>query len=200
MLRCHKQPFGWIFVSRMIGIICFLIVVVLAKILSTFLSPESMLLKVINGVLFANFWLILVIAIILFVADIFGAFPFPLNLPSPIIRAFGSIFCIAFIISIFQWFDGTFATTLVDLFWFPSLILIPLLFLVVIASGYYEIMQQLWWQPKITSDPDGQIVHQAAVDSDIPIPNAKSWEEIGMEFRLMLYDLLHRFRQEIKRK
>jgi hypothetical protein len=200
MLQCRKQPFGWIFVSRMIGIICFLIVVVLAKILSTFLSPESMLLKAINGILFANFWLILVIAVILFVADIFGAFLFPLNLPAPIIRAFGSIFCIAFIISIFQWFDGTFATTLVDLFWFPSLILIPLLFLVVIASGYYEIMRQLWWQPKITPDPDGQVVHQAAVDSDIPVPNAKSWEEIGVEFRLMLYDLLHRFRQEIKRK
>ena len=199
MLRCRKQPLGWVFVSRMIGILCFLIVVVLAKILASFLPPESMVLTAINGLLFANFWLILTIAIILFVADIFGAFPFPLNLPAPIIRAFGSIFCIAFIISIFQWIDNTFGTALVDLFWFPSLILIPLLFILVIASGYYEIMRELWWQPKTDQDPDGQVVHQAAVESFQPPSDAKSWEEIGAEFRLMLYDLMHRFRQEFRK-
>ena len=199
MLRCRKQPLGWVFVSRMIGILCFLIVVVLTKILASFLPPESMVLTAINGLLFANFWLILTIAIILFVADIFGAFPFPLNLPAPIIRAFGSIFCIAFIISIFQWIDNTFGTALVDLFWFPSLILIPLLFILVIASGYYEIMRELWWQPKTDQDPGGQVVHQAAVESFQPPSDAKSWEEIGAEFRLMLYDLMHRFRQEFRK-
>jgi hypothetical protein len=185
----------------MIGIICFLIIVVLAKILTTFLSPGSVILSVIEGVLFANFWLLLLIAIIMFVADIFGAFPFPLNLPFPIIRAFGSIFCVAFILSVFQWVDGYFKTQLYQLFWWPSLILIPLLFLLVLASGYYEIMRQLWWQPKAEEDADEQVVHQApAVYPDPSVSDVKSWEEIGAEFRLTLYDLLHRFRQEIKRK
>jgi hypothetical protein len=205
MLRCRKQPFGWVFVSRMIGIISFLIVVVLAKILTTFLSPDSIFLKVIEGVLFANFWLLLLIAVIMFVADIFGAFPFPLNLPSPIIRAFGTIFCIAFIISVFQWFDTTFGTRLFELFWIPSLILIPILFLIVLASGYFEIMRQLWWMPKLDDEENDQIVHQAPVanpgrQADDTLADVKSWEEIGIEFRLMLYDLMHRYRQEIKRK
>jgi hypothetical protein len=201
MVRCQKSPLGWVFVSRMTGIICFLIIVVLAKILTTFLSPNSVFQNVIEGILFANFWLLLLIAIIMFLADIFAAFPFPLNLPFPIIRAFGSIFCVAFILSIFEWVDGYFHTMLYQLFWWPSLILIPLLFLLVLASGYYEIMRQLWWLPKIENEPDGQVVHQAvSVNPDTDVSDVKSWEEIGAEFRLTLYDLLHRFRQEIKRK
>jgi hypothetical protein len=81
----------------------------------------------------------------------------------------------------------------------------PLVFLIVLASGYFEIMRQLWWMPKLDDEEDDLIVHQAkAVNSDSPasdtLSDAKSWEEIGIEFRLMLYDLMHRFRQEIKRK
>ena len=47
-------------------------------------------------------------------------------------------------------------------------------------------------------------IRSQAVNSDAladdTLSDAKSWEEIGIEFRLMLYDLMHRFRQEIKRK
>jgi hypothetical protein len=202
MVRCHKRPFGWVFASRMIGIICFLIIVVLAKILTTILSSNSIYQKVIEGVLFANFWWFLLILVILFIADIFGAFPFPLNLPYPIIRAFGSIFCIALILIVFQWIDRTFNTMFYQLFLLPSLILIPLLFLIVLASGYYEIMRQLWWVPRTDTDTESSpVIPQAPpAPAEVDSSNAKSWEEIGAEFRLVLYDLLHRFRQEIKRR
>ena len=62
----------------MIGIISFLIVVVLANILLNYISND--LYKSGVGFLNSNFWLLLLIGIIIFVADIFGAFPFPLNL------------------------------------------------------------------------------------------------------------------------
>jgi hypothetical protein len=63
-------------------------------------------------------------------------------------------------------------------------------------------MRQLWWQPRRDVAEDGQVIHEshADVSPDDRVSDAKSWEEIGMEFRLMLYDILHRFRQEIKRK
>ena len=78
----------------MIGIICFLIVVVLANILTYYVGSQVYH----SGVTFVNenFWLLLLIAIILMIADLFGAFPFPLNLPAPIVKAIGSVFCIAF--------------------------------------------------------------------------------------------------------
>ena len=53
MGRYRNRSLGWVFVSRMIGIICFLIVVVLAKILTTFISPQSVYYNAIEGILFA---------------------------------------------------------------------------------------------------------------------------------------------------
>jgi len=201
MSQYRNKPLSWIFVSRMIGIICFLIVVVLANILKYYMSSPVYQ----SGVMFLNenFWLFILIAIIFLVADLFGAFPFPLNLPAPIIRAFGSVFCIAVIQIVFQWVDGISGTTLYHFFWLTSFILVPLVFLIVLASGYYEIMRQLWWQPKLEHQPgsDTLVLHEEPPGKATQtVSDMKSWEEIGLEFRLMLYDIIHRFREDIQKK
>jgi hypothetical protein len=185
----------------MIGIICFLIVVVLANIL-TFYVPNPVYQ---SGVMFlnANFWLFILIAIIFLAADLFGAFPFPLNLPAPIIRAFGSVFCIAFILIIFQWLDSIYGTTLYQFFWLTSFILVPIVFLIVLASGYYEIMRNLWWQPRLEHEPESETVvfHEETAGQVLQnTSDTKSWEEVGLEFRLMLFDIFHRFREDIPKK
>ncbi len=199
MLWNRNNSVSWVFVSRMTGIICFLIVVVLANILTYYVeSPVYH-----SGVTFLNenFWLLLLISIILLVADLFGAFPFPLNLPAPIIRAFGSVFCIAFVLSVFQWVDLYFRTTLYQFFWVLAFLVVPLVFLIVLATGYFDIMRRLWWQPNLDDDPGVNVVHKDTIGkTESPLSNAKSWEEIGAEFRMMLFDIIHRFRQEIKKK
>lgn len=198
-MQNRTKSFGWVFASRMIGIICLLIVIVLANIL-TFYIPNPFFHE---GVSFINenFWLLLLIAVILFAGAIFRVFPFPLNLPAPIIQAIGSVFCIAFILRLFQWIDPV---TLYPMFWYLSFIIVPLVFLIVLAGGYYRIMHQLWWQsrPDESADEQVQVAHEVSGQgtAGIPVTDAKSWEEIGGEFRLMLYDIIHRFRQEIKRK
>jgi hypothetical protein len=200
MGRNRNNSLGWVFVSRMIVIICFLIVVVLAKILTTFAIPGGLFQNTVEGILFANFWLLLLMAIILLIADIFGAFPFPLNLPAPIIRAFGCVFCIAFVLSVFQWVDSTYGTTLSQFFWVLAFLIVPLVFLIVLASGYFKIMRQLWRQPKLT-DSGAEVGYQVSFKEPEPtVSDAKSWDEIGAEFSMMLYDIFHRFRQEIKKK
>ena len=196
----RNNSLGWVFVSRMIVIICFLIIVVLAKILTTFTIPGGLFQKTVEGILFANFWLLLLMAVILLIADIFGAFPFPLNLPEPIIRAFGVVFCIAFVLSVFPWVDSTFGTTLYPFSWVFAFLIVPLVFLIVLASGYLKIMRQLWRQPKLT-DTGAEVGYQEFLkEPEQPVSDAKSWDEIGTEFRMMLYDIIHRFRQEIKKK
>lgn len=200
MGRYRNRSLGWVFVSRMIGIICFLIVVVLANILTYYVASPVYH----SGVNFINenFWLLVLIAVILLVADLFGAFPFPLNLPAPIIKAIGSVFCIAFILRIFQWIDTVAATNLYPVFWLVSFLVVPLVFLIVLATGYFDIMRRLWWQPNLDTETGAKIVHQETVEEEReqPVSDAKSWEEIGAEFRMMLYDIIHRFRQEIKKK
>ena len=178
MGRYRNKSLGWVFVSRMIGIICFLIFVVLANILTYYVANPIYHSGVnfING----NFWLLLLISVIMLVADTFGAFPFPLNLPAPIIRAFGSVFCIAFVLSIFQWVDQNFGTTLYQFFWVLAFLVVPLVFLIVLASGYFEIMRRLWWQPNLDGETDSTVVHQEIrEEAEQPVSDAKSWEEIG---------------------
>jgi len=195
----RNNSLGWVFVSRMIGIICFLIVVVLANILTYYVASPVYH----AGVTFINenFWLLVLISFILLVGDLFGAFPFPLNLPAPIIRAFGSVFCIAFILGVFQWVDSNFGTTLYQLFWVLAFLVVPLVFLIVLATGYFKIMRQLWWQPNLGDETGIKVVHQETIEeTEQPVSDIKSWEEIGAEFRRMLYDIIHRFRQEIKKK
>lgn len=198
MLWNRNNSVSWVFVSRMTGIICFLIVVVLANILAYYVeSPVYH-----AGVTFLNenFWLLVLISIILLVADLFGAFPFPLNLPAPIIRAFGSVFCIAFVLSVFQWVDLYFRTTLYQFFWVLAFLVVPLVFLIVLATGYFDIMRRLWLQPKLDDDQGVKVVlKDTSGKTELPLSNAKSWEEIGAEFRMMLFDIIHRFREEIKK-
>ncbi|RPI40840.1 MAG: hypothetical protein EHM53_00160 [Methanoregulaceae archaeon] len=197
MDRYRNRSLGWVFVSRMIGIICFLIVVVLANILTYYVANPVYHSGVnfING----NFWLLVLIAVILLAADLFGAFPFPLNLPSPIIKAIGSVFCIAFILRVFQWVDTVTAMNLYPAFWFVSFLVVPLVFLIVLATGYFEIMRRLWRQPNLDGDIGINVVQQESFeDSEHLLSDVKSWEEIGAEFRMMLYDIIHRFREEIK--
>jgi hypothetical protein len=199
MNRYRNKSLGWVFVSRMIGIICFLIVVVLANILTYYVvSPIYH-----SGVTFVNenFWLLLLIAIILMIADLFAAFPFPLNLPAPIVRAIGSVFCIAFFLRLIQWVDTINSTNLYQAFWLVSFLVIPLVFLIVLITGYFDIMRRLWWQPNRDPDTQAHEIHlESSEELDRPVSDAKSWEEIGTEFRMMLYDIIHRFRQEIKKK
>jgi len=201
MWHDRNKPLSWIFVSRMMLIICFLIVVVLANIL-IFYVPNPIYQ---SGVMFlnTNFWLFILIAVIFLAADLFGAFPFPLNLPAPIIRAFGSVFCIAFILLFFQWFDTVYGTTLYQFFWLISFILVPIVFLIVLASGYYEIMRKLWWQPKLDQEPESEtVVFQGETSGQVSqnTSDTKSWEEVGLEFRMMLFDIFHRFRDDIRKK
>lgn len=198
-MAVSENSLSSVFVSRMIGIICFLIVVVLSNILTYYISSPIYR----AGVLFLNenFWLLLLILIILLVGDIFFAFPFPINLPAPIIRAIGSVFVIAFMLHVFQWVDTVAATSLYSFVWVLSFVIVPIVFIIVLVSGYFEIMRKLCREPQIEKEGECQVVHEIKKGSfEEPVSDVKSWEDIGAEFRLMMYDIMHRFRHEVRKK
>ncbi|MFA5236392.1 MAG: hypothetical protein WC362_00875 [Methanoregula sp.] len=193
-----QHSLGWVFVSRMIGIICFLIVVVLANILKYYVASPLYHSGV--GFLNLNFWLLLLIGIIIFVADIFGAFPFPLNLPAPVIKAIGSVFIIAFVLRVFEWVDTTTGNSIYHYFWLLSFVIVPIVFIIVLLAGYYEIICDLWAKARIREASDVVVAGEMGSATSPPAASSsKSWEDIGAELRLMLYELLHRFREEIRR-
>lgn len=199
MNRYRNRSLGWVFVSRMIGIICFLIIVVLANILTFYVANPTYhsAVNLING----NFWLLILIAVILLIADITGAFEFPLNLPAPLIKAIGSVFLIAFILRVFEWVDSIASMNIYPSFWLVSFLVVPLVFLLVMAVGYIEIIRRLWCRPDSQNESVPAVVVPRVPEGErVQATDAKSWDEIGAEFRMMLYDIVHRFRQEIKKK
>jgi len=192
----------WIIVSRMIGLICFFIVLVLANILTFYVSNPTFVDGVktfLNPGESLNFWLLILIFVIIFIADIFGAFPFPLNLPAPIIKATGSVFIIAFVLRVFEWVDTTTGSNIYHYFWLLSFVIVPIVFIIVLLTGYYEIIYDLWAKAKIR-DEASPVVHAAALENTPNSPGPKSWEDVGAELRMMLYDILHRFREEIRKR
>jgi hypothetical protein len=188
-----ERSLGWVFVTRMIGIISFLIIVVLANILKSLYPTCAPSVGFLND----NFWLLLLISIILFIADIFSAFPFPLDLPAPIIRAFGSVFIITFLLAVVHWLDVS--SEIYNLFQIVSFLVVPIVFLLVLATGYYDIIRRLfrsgWTNGMAANTPDPTIGTPRMAPPDNGI---KSWEEVGIEFRMMVYDIIHRFREEIR--
>ena len=198
MWQYRKKPLSWVFVSRMIGIICFLIIVVLANILTYYITNSFFN----SGVIFLNdnFWLLIIIAIVLLAADISDAFSFPFNLPAPLIRAIGSVFFILFVLRVIQFVDNNASTNLYTPSWYLAFLVVPLIFLIVLASGYYAILRELWWQPKRGEEGYDTLVVRDEYQASQPVTDAKSWEEIGIEFRLMLFDIIHRFREDIRKK
>ena len=184
-----QHSLGWVFVSRMIGIICFLIIVVLANILTYYVNSPLYH----SGVDFLNlnFWLLLLIGIIIFVADIFGAFPFPLNLPAPVIKAIGSVFIIAFVLRVFEWVDSATGNNIYHYFWLLSFVIVPIVFIIVLLAGYYEIICDLWAKAKLRDQSEVEVAGETVPATGSPaVTSPKSWEDIGAELRLMLYDLL----------
>jgi len=199
MLQQSERSLGWVFMSRMIAFICFLIIVVLAKILENFTTPGGIYQRAAEGLLFSNFWLLVLIMIILFVGDLLMALPFPVNLPGPIARAFGSAFCVAFILNVFQWVDSINGTNLYQIVWLLSFVLLPLIFFIVLVSGYLEIMKNLF-RPQRTEENANVVVHPEHPRAAESNTEEKSWDDVGAELRLMLYDIFHRLRQEVIKK
>ncbi|MDD1704333.1 MAG: hypothetical protein LUP97_03760 [Methanoregula sp.] len=95
-----------------------------------------------------NFWLLVLIAILLLAGDVLMALAFPLNLPAPVFRAFGSVFCIAFLHQVILWIDRVASTDLYTLFRVLSFMIVPLVFILVLAAGYLAILRQIRWRPK----------------------------------------------------
>jgi hypothetical protein len=99
--------------------------------------------------------------------------------------------------------DTIYGTTIYQFFWLISFILVPIVFLIVLVSGYYEIMRQLWGQPKLDHEPESEtVVFHEDTPGQVPqnVSDTKSWEEVGLEFRRMLFDIMHGFRNEIRKK
>jgi magnesium-transporting ATPase (P-type) len=191
MTRKKQRSIEWILVSGILGIIIFLIIMAVLTYYS--LSTENPMLRGIVQLLTDNIILIIILCILFMIADIFHTFSFPMNLPGPLFSATASVFLIAFLFNIIAYFHQTFEWLV-----FPSLQIVeflayPLIFVIVLLAGYMSVFSQM-------KEDAEEVREKVPAGPGAPTAGKKTWEDIGEEFRRLMYDILHRLRDEIQRK
>lgn len=133
-----------------------------------------------------NIWLIFIFSVIFTIGEVFGSFRFPGNLPAPIFNAIGSIFLLNFLFKIFN-----LVGKLSDVDTFQSLtkvfpLLYPIVFLLVLLGGYISILSGASW-----SNPKKGTSSKKTKEET-------TWDDVGNEFKEMLYEAFHSARESIK--
>jgi hypothetical protein len=183
----------WILVSGLFGLILFLILLVGLRYLAGHLGNEAF--SGIVDFLLANAALIVLFGLMFMVADLFSAFRFPADLPAPVFSAIGSLFLVAFVLNLFGYVDRHFGSGLSLPFQSVVPVLYLAVFVIVLFAGYARIFARL-----PAGEPHGGAEAAGAGAGAGRARNGSSWEDVGAEFRQLLFDLFHRMREEINRK
>jgi len=157
--------------------------------------------------LYDNTWLILVFSVLFLMGEVFHALIFPINLLAPLFTALGTVFLVSFIFQLLYYVDGITHTNFAILRPLTPLISL-IIFLIVIIVEYVGIFSEAICrvapttpplQPPPNVPPSSEVPPPAA-EGEGKAPKEKTWEDIGSEFRGLLYDTMHKIRESINQK
>ncbi|MDK2988811.1 MAG: hypothetical protein PWR16_340 [Methanoculleus sp.] len=134
----RKESVAEVLMSRIIGLVVFLIVLAILNILAGAYVQTPIFLRIV-AFLNANLGLLILISVVFLVGDLFGALAFPLNLPGPIFGAVGAVFLVMFL---FRLFSLVGEITGVEVFFLFETFALPvyiLVFIVVLIGGYIAL-------------------------------------------------------------
>jgi len=172
-----------IVLSRVFGLVILLIVIWLANILIPYIdnSVYTQSVHFTN----ANLWLLIVIAIVFLIAEIIRVLEFPFNLPSPLFNAVAAMFLVKFLFRVFDFADSVME---IKVFGFLSQFATSaylLVLVIVIFAGYISILIKA---PKEKSEK-----------KEFKLKEEASWNDVGANFRQMLYDIINRIRGRVNK-
>jgi hypothetical protein len=182
-----KRSAYTILVSGLIGLIFCLIILIVMRLIANYI--HSPLFTAFVDFLYANLALIIVFSVLFMIGEVFETFSFPYNLPFPAFNAFASVLLVLFLIRMLEFFNAYFTLSISSAITILQWILYPLVFIIVIVTGYLSIFRK---PPEETED--------SGPPESAPTGKAASWEDVGREFRQMLYDFFRRVREEMKGK
>jgi hypothetical protein len=189
-MKFHKKSSPWCAViSGLTGIIVFLVLLIILGYLASYFHNAFLLGFV--GLLADNLPLIITMGIVFMAADIFFSFQYPFNLPGPLLSGLGSLFVVSLIFILLDFFDLWYGPGMSAMFSNFRYIFSILLFFIVVIAGYVRIFYP---------EPERDDVPRDAETNSQTSAACTSWGDVGNEFRQAMYDLFHRFREEINRK
>lgn len=190
MTRRQQRPAIWVIISGVAGIIFFLLLLAVLGYLASYFASAP--LAGFTDFLTGNAGLIIFLGIMFMIADIFYSFRLPFNLPGPVFSAIGSVFLIEFLFHLLEFVDQTYGVGTFSSLHFIEFFLYPIVFFIVLIAGYWSLF---------SSDAEKERpLEEPVAGSEKGSPEMKSWDDIGDEFREMMYDIFHRIREEVRRK
>ena len=175
-----------IVIHDLISFIVFLIILGFLNISLDFF--DSNILAEVVRLLNNNIWLIFIFSVIFTIGEVFGSFRFPGNLPAPIFNAIGSIFLLNFLFKIFRLVGNLSEINTFDNLTKTFPFLYPIIFLLVLLGGYISILSGAsWGSPK-----------KKKTSTKSTSKEKISWDDVGEEFKELLYEAFHSARESIK--
>jgi hypothetical protein len=180
-----RRSIIWTVFSTFLGIFAFY---VLLAVLNAFVPSGNDILRGLVILLADNFPYFVVIALILATGEIFDRFSFPLNLPAPLFHALASVFLVLLVFNVFEFIDTITHAGIYRNLEILRILLSILIFLIVFTGGYFKIFGDLLRvgrQRELQGEPAAS-------------PDAKTWNDIGNEFRQLVFDVIQRMRDELR--
>ena len=137
---------------------------------------------------------------------LFSIFKFPVNIPYPIFNAIGSVFLVGFIFNIFYMLGNVLDVSAFFAFMFLEPFVIVLVFIIVIVSGYVKIVIDLGSRciPKRKDKSRSKkesVKNKKAYDNKSKSQKDNiSWDDVGSEFKLAMYNLASTLKENLKPK
>ena len=182
----RRRSIIWTVFSTFLGIFAFY---VLLAALNAFVPSGNGILRGLVTLLADNFPYFIVIALVLMTGEVFDRFSFPLNLPAPLFHALASVFLVLVIFNVFEFLDTITRAGIYRNLEILRILLSILIFLIVFTGGYFKIFGDLLRvgrQRELQGEPAGAS------------PDAKTWNDIGNEFRQLVFDVIQRMRDELR--
>jgi hypothetical protein len=146
--------------------------------------------------------LVVTFSILFLVGEVFLALDFPLSLPGPFFNALGSVFLVSFLFQLLYLVDRIGGITIFSLFRPLEPLLYFLVFLIVLIVQYVHLFSRgeryERENPEYARRP---ATGPSQEGSSHPSPNDQiSWDEVGAEFRNLMYDFFHALRESLRKK
>ncbi|MDD1664593.1 MAG: hypothetical protein LUQ32_04505 [Methanomicrobiales archaeon] len=182
----RRRSIIWTVFSTFLGILVFSL---LLAALNAFVPTENEVLHDFVVLLNNNLPIFIVIVLLFMTGEIFGRFSFPLNLPAPLFHALASVFIVIFFFNFFEYLDTVTGAGIYENLEILRILLSILIFLIVFTGGYFRIFGDLL-----------QTSRQRELQGEFPAasPGVKTWDDIGNEFRQLVFDTLQRMREELR--
>ena len=184
-----RKSIMWSIISKLFGIIFLLLILLILNILT--FSIDNYVFNQIVLFLNHNVGLIIIISVVFLIGDLFDELFFPLNLPAPLFSAAGAVLLVNLTFRVFQLVESMLDENMFQVFRDFSGLIYAAVFLIVLIVGYIAI-----FAGALGAEEEYEKVKPKKIEKK-PRP---TWEDVGDEFRHMIYDLFSAIRRGLRKK